>query len=540
MKLRDVFLEFIRDRLPQGATKISVPLTVLIAVFSAISGRLDILWVSIYVFVIVFILLNSLYILLAQEKMPAIEVLGKGARSQKVPKFSLLMPYARAGLVIAILLIPLFGFVSPMNRPVNVFLHGTPTLTPTITLTPTQTLTPTPTVTTTFTSTPSGTPTPKAQGVYYMIVLDASAKMNEAFDGRTKWDAANESINAILEGLEPGANYGLVTVGGSSSGEAVDLCYEPSNVKSIFAPRQNISNQVAQLQPVGGGSLYTAFVLAKNQFEGLPENTVRILIYITGSSDACKGRDEWKDLERLLTINESAGVKLYSEIIILDEKGGFATQSLLEKISKKSDNVNVQVPQNFSVLQQSAVTVVTNVNVYIHNTIASYPTVTPEISPTPTLTPKPGTPTLTPTITVTPSITPTTGVPTTFLTWTPTITPVTPSSTPIQATSVELLSANPVSSGIGCQIDVQVRVVGGPAVGTFHVRNDFYTPGDSSAYPQTTLQVGTNYASTFSLSNLITLGGDKPEYYKHEVWFEYNGVQSNHLVDLFCPGIPPP
>jgi uncharacterized protein YkvS len=373
-----------------------------------------------------------------------------------------------------------------------------------------------------------------------MIVLDASAKMNEAFDGRTKWDAANESINAILEGLEPGANYGLVTVGGSSSGQAVDPCNEPSNVKSIFAPRQNISNQIAQLQPLGGGSLYTAFVLAKNQFEGLPENTVRMLIYITGSSDACEGRDEWKDLERLLTISDDAGVKLYSEIIILDEKGGFSTQSLLEKISKNSSNVNVQVPQNFSALQQSAATVVTNVNVYIHNTIASYPTVTPEISPTPTLTLKPGTPTLTPTITVTPSITLTTGAPTAALTWTPTITPVTPSSTPVPATSVELLNVSYVSQGIGCQIDVQVRVNGSAAVGTFHVRNDFYAPGDSSTYPQTTLQVGTNYASIFSLSNLITLGGDKPEYYKHEVWFEYNGVQSNHLVDLFCPGIPPP
>lgn len=134
----------------------------------------------------------------------------------------------------------------------------------------------------------------------------------------------------------------------------------------------------------------------------------------------------------------------------------------------------------------------------------------------------------------------TTGAPTAMLTWTPSVTPVTPSATPVPATSVELLTASYVSQGIGCQIDVQVRVDGGPAAGTFHVRNDFYAPGDSSTYPQTTLQVGTNYASTFSQSNLLTLGGDQPEYYKHEVWFEYNGVQSNHLVDLFCPGIPPP
>jgi hypothetical protein len=421
-----------------------------------------------------------------------------------------------------------------------VFLHGTPTLTPTITLTPTQTLTAIPTATNTFTSTPSATPTPKTQGVYYMIVLDASAKMTEAFDGQTKWDAANESINAILEGLEPGANYGLVTVGGSAFAEGVDPCDEPSNVKSLFAPRENVSDQIAQLQPVGGGSFYTAFVLAKNQFEGLPENTVRVVIYITGSSDSCDGGDEWMDLERLLTVNDDAGVKLHSEIIILDEKGGFTAQSFLEKLSSLSDNVNVQFPQNILALQEAAATVITNVNVHIKNTIASYPTLTPVLSPTSTLTPKPGTPTLTPTITATPSITLTTGAPTTALTWTPSVTPVTPSATPVPATSVELLTVSYVSQGIGCQIDVQVRVNGGPATGTFHVRNDFYKPGDSSAYPQTTLQVGTNWASLFSLSNLITLSGDQPAYYKHEVWFEYNDVQSNHLVDLFCPGIPPP
>jgi len=540
MKLRDEFLEFIHERWTLGTISISVLITVLVSILSFVAGRLDILWVAIYAFVIIFLILNSLYILLAQEKMPVIEVPGKGAVAQRVAKFSLLIPFARVVLIVSILLIPFFGFVAPVNRPVTDLIYGTPTLTPSITLTPTQTLTPTPTVTNTFTPTPSATATPKAQGVYYMIVLDASAKMADPFDGKTKWDAANETIHAILEGLEPGANYGLVTVGGSASVEGDNLCNEPSNVRSFFAPRPNVSNQITQLQPVGGGSLYTAFVLAKNQFEGLPENTVRMLIFVTGSSDACESQDEWKDLARLLTINDESGVKLDSEIIVLDGKGGFTAQTLMEKISSSSDNVNMQVPQKFSALQQSATTVITNVNAYIKNTIANYPTLTPIVSPTLTLTPVPGTSTLTPTITTTPTLTLTTGAPTTALTWTPSVTPVTPSATLVPPTSVELLSATYLTQGIGCQIDVQVRVNGVPATGTFHVRNDYYAPGDSSTYPQTTLQLGTNWASTFSQSNLITLGGDKPEYYQHEVWFEYNGVQSNHLTGLFCPGIPPP
>src|SRR5678815_5207952 len=150
-----------------------------------------------------------------------------------------------------------------------------------------------------------------------MPVLEASAGMTKAFDGKTQWDAARDRANTILAELEPGASYGLVTVGGSASNEGVDPCGEPSALKSFYAPRQKVNDQIAQLQPMGGGSLYTAFVLAKNQFEGLPENTVRILIYITGSSDACKSQDEWRALDGLLSKEAAAGEKFYSEIIVL-------------------------------------------------------------------------------------------------------------------------------------------------------------------------------------------------------------------------------
>jgi VWA domain-containing protein len=538
MKLRDEFSEFIRDRWTKGITAILVPVTVLISIYSVTKSRPEILWVSIYAFVIIFVLLNALYIMLAREKAPVIP--GKETVAKRVAKFSLLIPYARAGLVVSLLLIPLLGFVSPFSQPVNVVLNGTPTFTPTITLTPTQTLTPTETPTNTATSTLTPTATPKAQGVYYMIVLDASANMTKAFDGKTQWDAAHESINAILEGLEPGANYGLVTVGGSPSSADVDPCGEPSSLKSFFAPRQKVSDQIAQLQPAGGGSFSTAFALAQNQFEGLPENTVRILISITGSSDACESQDEWKDLEKLLGAKDEAGVKLYSEIIVLDENGAPTVQGILEGISSRSKNVHVQLPQNLTALGQAYPTIVNNINAYIKDTIANYPTLTPEVSPTATITPEPVTPTLTPTVTVTPSITATFGAPTTVLTWTPTITPVTPSATPVPATSVKLLAVAYLTQNVGCQIDVQVSVDGSPVAGTFHVRNDSYAPGASSAYPQTTLQVGTNWASSFGFSNLLTLSGDTPAYYLHEVWFEYNGVQTNHLTNLVCPGIPPP
>ena len=540
MKLRDELLEFIRERWTQITTRILVPITVLILSSSAIFGRPDILWLSLYVFVIVFLVINSLYILLAKEKMPAIEAAGRGPKAQSVAKYMLLMPYARIALILAFLFIPIFGFVSPFSQPVDVFLHGTPTLTPTITLTPTQTPTQTLTATFTATLTPTATVTPKVQGVYYMFVLDASAKMTGAFGESTKWDAALESVSAILQGLAPGANYGLVAVGGTPNGADIDSCNEPSSVKTFFSSRQNISDQIGHLQPAGGGSLNIAYSLAKNQFEGLPDNTIHVLIYITGSSDACTSRDEWQELERQLKVKDEASVDVHSEMVILDQDSGFDVQSLAQRLDGLSENVNVQAPQNNAQLQQATDTIIANVANYIAAKVVSLVTKTPTATPTSTATPSPGAPTGTASITVTPSITFTTGAPTIALTWTPSVTPVTPSVTAGSPASVELLTVTYLTQNVGCQVDVQVRVKGSPATGGFHVRNDSYAPGDSTAYPQTTLQVGTNYASVFSFNNILTLSGDQPDYYLHEVWFEYNGVQSNHLTDLVCPGIPPP
>ena len=540
MRLRDELLEFLRDRWTRVTTRILVPALILFSIYSVIISRLDILWLGIYAFILILLLLDSLYILLAKEKMPAIEVAGRGSKAQAVAKYSLLKPYAGIAMLSALLLIPLFGFVPPFSQPVDVFLHGTPTLTPTITLTPTRTPTQTLTATSTITLTPTATTTPRVKGVYYMIVMDASAKMTEAFGDGTKWNVALGSVSAILDGLEAGGNYGLVVVGGTPFAEDIDTCNEPSSVKSLFSSRQNISNQIAHLQPAGGGSLNTAYILAKNQFEGLPDNTIHVLIYVTGSSDACAGRNEWQDLQGFFKTRNDRDVNLHSEILILDQDAGFDGKLVADQINSLSNDVNVQAPQDMDELQQANNNVITNVTNYIATTVASLVTDTPTATSTITLTPLPGTSTVTPSITITPSITSTFGAPTTALTWTPSVTPVTPSATAASPASVELLTVTYLTQGVGCQIDVQVRVKGGPATGQFHARNDSYPSGGNTSYPQTTLQVGTNYASIFSISNIITLSGDQPAYYRHEVWFEYNGVQSNHLANLVCPGIPPP
>jgi len=411
--------------------------------------------------------------------------------------------------------------------------------------------------------------TPVSNSIYYMIVVDSSVGMSAPFDGKTKLEAARESVSTILAGLEPGANYGLLTIGGSPTADGTDACNRPSVVNTSFSPRQTISKKVSQLEPVDGGSMYSAFFLARQQFEGLPPDAIRSLIFITDSVDECSSRDEWRELENLVKIMDETGLEFHSEIILLDQNLDPGIQVITDRIEVWSKNVIVQIPQNFSMLREANEVVIGNITKYVNDIIAVRPAETPialSFTPTPesglptntlsassyTLTPKPGaltstlsasSYTLTPkfgTPTVTPSATLTPGIPTIVLSWTPSISPVPPSSTAVSATSVSLLSVTYLTLGTGCQIDVQVRVTGGPATGVFRVRNASYAFGESTGYPQTTLQVGTNWASEFSYSNQITLSGNQPAYYQHEVWFEYNGRQSNHLTQLVCPGIPPP
>lgn len=232
--------------------------------------------------------------------------------------------------------------------------------------TSTPTITATSTATETSTSTPSLTSTPKEQGTYYMIVLDASLKMQESFDGKTKWDAALEAINAILRSREEDANYGLVTIGGYGSANGADPCTQPSSLTWPFSSRKSVVDHINQLQLSGGGSIFEAFNLAKDQFRTLPENTTRTLIFITGSSDACDSGNEWEDLERAFNFPGGIGVEQYSEIIVL-EQNQLISRKIEDQFASLSVDLNVQSPTNFVILNQSNNSVVNNVITHVSN-----------------------------------------------------------------------------------------------------------------------------------------------------------------------------
>jgi hypothetical protein len=116
-------------------------------------------------------------------------------------------------------------------------------------------------------------------------------------------------------------------------------------------------------------------------------------------------------------------------------------------------------------------------------------------------------------------------------TTTPTRTPIrTRTSTPVP--SISLVSATYIGAGEGCFADITVQVNGSAVTGNFHVWNAFYDP-EGDKYATTTLIVGTN-------TYRVILGGTgNPTYYLHQVWFEYNGIQSNRLTNLICPNLTP-
>lgn len=133
-----------------------------------------------------------------------------------------------------------------------------------------------------------------------------------------------------------------------------------------------------------------------------------------------------------------------------------------------------------------------------------FPPLPPPASPTPTLTP---------TLTLTPS--------------------PTPSPTPTPAPRVELISVEYLQPGAGCQVDVTVNVSGDALMGVFHVWNASYDDQAGSVFEAESLPPG------LSSGYLLTLGGDQPAFYAHEIWFEYESGVSNRLTGLVCPELTP-
>ena len=213
--------------------------------------------------------------------------------------------------------------------------YGTPTLTPSQTRTATSSPT----------RTPTSSPRPISDSLYYMIVFDSSINMNESSNGESKWQVARNLLVEILNALNPRANFSVIAIGGTNSTNKDDPCNSPQSVSLSFASRQDAYNYLGSLQPQGGGSFYRAFALAKNQFQDLPKDTIKTLIFITGTSDTCETEDEWVAIRNLMSISDST-FQIYSQVIVLDDSG-IKSRTLAEQFeSLSNENINVDVPQS--------------------------------------------------------------------------------------------------------------------------------------------------------------------------------------------------
>lgn len=400
--------------------------------------------------------------------------------------------------------------------------------------------TPTPTVTPSATATATR---PASDYMYFSIILDASESMNNTFDGVRKWDLATNSVTTIINSLNSHAHYSLFTVGGSSQNQAPDPCLNPSGSEVSFGSIESMWSYMQQIKPLGGGSLAKAFNLAKTALQDLPREDIGTIILVTSINDSCKGEDALRNLAD--AIRDLDTINIRGEVILLDDDGA-KTQEIVDYLNSLSDNINVQAPQSIYVLNNVTVyNVVNNVNIFIPIELTSR---APEVVP-PLATPITNNETHTPISNQPPtqllsSSTPTSAIPIPTKTFTliptntptpiPTFSPTPPPPTATNSPTVELLSPPEyIGEGINCQINIIAQISGSPATGSFHVWNANYGP-EGDTYALTTLSIGTND------NNLVTLGGNLPEYYVHKVWFEYDGKISNILDNLICPGLSPP
>ena len=258
--------------------------------------------------------------------------------------------------------------------------------------TPTPTATQIPTITPSLPPPPIPTSKPISDLLYYMVVYDSSINMGETFHSEDKWQVARNLLVEIMNGLSPNAQYNMAIIGGSTPTDGTDPCNQPDTPSlTSFSSKQQIYNLLKDLSPQGGGSFYKAYALAKNHFQTLPVETIRTLIFITGTNDTCENEDEWTAIQNLISIEDST-FGTYSQIVILDDDG-IKSRTLAEQFNSLSnENLKADAPQSVSEIQSGGVTVVqiiNNANTYVEKAVAALPTNTPTntIVPTETYTP---------------------------------------------------------------------------------------------------------------------------------------------------------
>jgi hypothetical protein len=198
-------------------------------------------------------------------------------------------------------------------------------------------------------ATPAPTP-PEARKLYYFLILDASSRMAEGFEGSdSKWIAAQESaMDLLTSGLPSKANYGLIALGGNQPGSS-QTCDDPNQILVPLGPdqRKTVMEKIESLEPQGVASLTGAIALARDKLLDLPGDLEKTIFVITGGGDSCCPDDEWESLLDLLELSIGSITAQVDLVILADENVDEKVQAAARDIIRLGlENVRAEVPSD--------------------------------------------------------------------------------------------------------------------------------------------------------------------------------------------------
>ena len=171
-----------------------------------------------------------------------------------------------------------------------------------------------------------------AEKLYYMVVLDASAQMNNPLEGDgSRWNAVQSELDKFYRKSNVRSNYGLVLIGGQNPQEkSRNPCLAPSipliplvEDDSVRPQKDlslnNLQTAIQYQKPEGGGSLSGAFSLAKKELENLPvdPDIKRIIVLIVSANDQCEGVIAWDEMVDDIQLVNSL-IAVHKELILVD------------------------------------------------------------------------------------------------------------------------------------------------------------------------------------------------------------------------------
>ncbi|TEU17398.1 MAG: VWA domain-containing protein, partial [Anaerolineales bacterium] len=214
--------------------------------------------------------------------------MARDRESKKSTGCSVQIIIALIGLI-GVVMAAIIGLIGNLGAPITTRLAEllfAPTATPTPTKTPVIVLTPTITDTPTLAPVPSSTPTPTPY--YVEIVVDASERMSDAFEGgTTKMESAWQTARDIARIRAQQGQFVTVRLFGGQDSPGGGSCQTSHSLFDFTNNDDQIMGYLAESPTPGGETaVVTALLDASDELQAY-ENIGREIILLTGGEDGC-------------------------------------------------------------------------------------------------------------------------------------------------------------------------------------------------------------------------------------------------------------